>query len=134
MFIPNNSFLLFCDRKCRCFSFNSRKFLAAIEKFSSFYAKGFPQIVYQSEEFVKLVEWISNCENIESPNIQIEPQPNAISDDNINQRLKRHSDLEAAYEKLLNLRNEKSLLSEHIDFCMLGLVKEYAEKDRADVS
>lgn len=81
-----------------------------------------------------LVEWISNCENIESPNFQIEPQPNAISDDNIKQRLKRHSDLEAAYEKLLNLRNEQSLLSEHTEFCLPDSVEELAKKDRADVS
>lgn len=134
MFILNNSFLLFWERKCTSFSFNSRTLLVAIEKFANFHANGFPLIVYQSADFVQLKEWVSNCQNIESPNLLIESQLNAVSDDDIQQRLKRYSALEAAYEKLLILGKEKSELVENIDFCVLGMVEELAQNDRADVS
>lgn len=129
------SFLFLWNRKFRSFLFfNSRALFDAIEKFSDFYIKGFSPIVYQSVEFLRLKEWISNCENFEPPHLRIEPEPNAIPDDYIEQCLKSNSELEAAYEKLLSLRNEQSLLSKHIDFCVLGSVEEYAQKDRADVS
>lgn len=77
---------------------------------------------------------LSNCQNIESPNFLIEPLANAVSDDDIERRLKRHSALEAAYKKLLILAKEKSELMENIDFCVLGMVEELAQNDRADVS
>lgn len=89
--------------------------------------------MYQSVHFTKLKEWVSKCENIESQNLRIQPQPNAASHDNIEQRIKRNSALEAVYEKLLSLRKEQYLLREHIDFCLLGSVEELAQKNRADV-
>lgn len=90
--------------------------------------------MYQGVHFAKFKEWVPKCEDIESPNLRIEPQPNAVSDNNIEQRIKRNSALEAGYEKLLSLRKEQYLLSEHIDFCLLGSVEELAQTNRADVS
>lgn len=111
-----------------------RALLAALNTNSNFHANGFPAAVYESDDFVEFSEWISNCENIEPPNLQrLEQQPNALPAANIEEHIKRCNVLDARYEKLLRLSAEKSLLHEHIDYCDRGLVAEFAQKDRLDV-